>query len=84
MPVTAIALAVMLGAGTGVAPVRGEAPPGARSPADEAFLEDLSHRAFLFFWEQTDPATGDVNAKDISVELVKGATETFFKAWPVS
>jgi len=31
-----------------------------------------------------DPSTGDVNAKDISVELVKGADETFFKAWPVS
>jgi branched-chain amino acid transport system substrate-binding protein len=31
-----------------------------------------------------DPASGDVNAKDISVELVKGADETFFKAWPVS
>ncbi len=31
-----------------------------------------------------DPSTGDVNAKDISVELVKGAEETFFKAWPVS
>jgi branched-chain amino acid transport system substrate-binding protein len=31
-----------------------------------------------------DPSTGDVNAKDISVELVKGGAETFFKAWPVS
>lgn len=27
-------------------------------PADEAFLEDLSRRSFLFFWEQSDPATG--------------------------
>jgi hypothetical protein len=25
---------------------------------DDAFLEDLSHRAFLFFWEQSDPQTG--------------------------
>ena len=26
--------------------------------SDAAFLEDLSHRAFLYFWEQTDPHTG--------------------------
>jgi hypothetical protein len=26
--------------------------------SDEAFLEDLSYRAFLFFWEQGDPHTG--------------------------
>src|SRR4051812_34147206 len=25
---------------------------------DEAFLEDLTKRAFLFFWEQADPKTG--------------------------
>jgi hypothetical protein len=25
---------------------------------DEAFLEDLSRRSFLFFWEQMDPGTG--------------------------
>lgn len=31
-----------------------------------------------------DPASGDVGAKDISVELVKNNDETFFKAWPVS
>ena len=31
-----------------------------------------------------DPATGDVNAKDISVEVVKDGKETFLKAWPVS
>jgi hypothetical protein len=28
------------------------------SNSDDAFLEDLSHRAFLFFWEQSDPHTG--------------------------
>src|ERR1051326_8289645 len=28
------------------------------STADDAFLEDLSHRAFLFFWEHGDPTTG--------------------------
>ncbi|MGE5830294.1 MAG: branched-chain amino acid ABC transporter substrate-binding protein [Micromonosporaceae bacterium] len=31
-----------------------------------------------------DPATGDVNVKDISIELEKGNKETFHKAWPVS
>src|SRR5262249_35545598 len=29
-----------------------------RSASDEAFLEDLSRRAFLFFWEQADAKTG--------------------------
>ncbi len=28
------------------------------SSSDDAFLEDLSSRAFLFFWEQSDPQTG--------------------------
>jgi hypothetical protein len=28
------------------------------SDSDDAFLEDLSRRAFLFFWEQSDPRTG--------------------------
>lgn len=28
------------------------------SRADDDFLEDLSRRAFLFFWEQSDPQTG--------------------------
>lgn len=28
------------------------------SPHDEAFLEDLQRRSFLYFWEQTDPQTG--------------------------
>src|SRR6266550_2699178 len=27
---------------------------------DDAFLEDLSRRTFMFFWEQADPATGIV------------------------
>jgi branched-chain amino acid transport system substrate-binding protein len=30
-----------------------------------------------------DPATGDVNAKDITIEIVKDKTETFFKAQSV-
>lgn len=28
------------------------------SKPDDAFVDDLSKRAFLFFWEQTDPKTG--------------------------
>ncbi len=28
------------------------------SERDEAFLEDLSRRSFLYFWEQADPQTG--------------------------
>ena len=27
-------------------------------PADDALLEDLSRRTFMFFWEQADPQTG--------------------------
>ena len=30
------------------------------SPEDEAFLEELEHANFLFFWEQTNPETGMV------------------------
>ncbi len=32
--------------------------PFALTLSDEAFLEDLSRRAFLYFWEQSDPHTG--------------------------
>ena len=32
---------------------------GAALPRDtDLFLEDLSKRTFMFFWEQADPATG--------------------------
>jgi hypothetical protein len=35
------------------------APAAHASPAeDDAFLDDLQRRSFLFFWEQADPATG--------------------------
>src|SRR5579883_1470217 len=33
-------------------------PAAAAASSDAAFLEDLSHRAFLYFAEQADPATG--------------------------
>jgi hypothetical protein len=34
--------------------------PSVLSAADDALLEDLSKRSFLFFWEQADPVTGIV------------------------
>ena len=34
------------------------APKFAVSKEDDAFLEDLSRRSFLYLWEQTDPKTG--------------------------
>src|SRR5436190_4004375 len=34
--------------------------PPALSASDDALLEDLSKRSFLFFWEQADPMTGIV------------------------
>src|SRR5262249_17026102 len=33
-------------------------PESRLSSDDEAFLEDLEHRAFLYFWEQADPRSG--------------------------
>lgn len=39
-------------------PIAAAEAPYALSRNDEAFLEDLSRRAFLYFWEQADPATG--------------------------
>jgi hypothetical protein len=32
--------------------------PERLTPADEAFLDDLEHRTFRWFWEKTDPKTG--------------------------
>lgn len=37
---------------------RPSAAPYALSEADDRFLEDLSRRSFLFFWEQADARTG--------------------------
>lgn len=47
-------------------------PPSTLSPQDEQFLQELEQANFLFFWEQTNPATGltkdrcNVRAKDTS------------------
>jgi hypothetical protein len=37
-----------------------EAPVYKLTPEADAFLEDLSKRSFMFFWEQADPGTGIV------------------------
>jgi hypothetical protein len=41
-------------------PFRGEGSAGAPglSRRDEAFLDEVQRKAFLYFWEQTDPVTG--------------------------
>jgi hypothetical protein len=36
----------------------GPSAPYRLTPQDEAFLDDLSHRSFRYFQEQTDPGTG--------------------------
>jgi len=47
--------------------------PGSLTPQDDAFLNDLEHAGFLFFWEQGNPLTGlvkdrcDTRARDSSV-----------------
>jgi len=42
------------------APAQAERQRPSLSAADDALLEDLSKRSFLFFWEQADPTTGIV------------------------
>jgi hypothetical protein len=36
------------------------------SKEEDAFLEDLSHRSFLFLWEQADPTTGLVRDRALA------------------
>lgn len=65
-------------------PALGASPPKI-SPEDDRFLEDLSRRAFQYFWEYTDPETGmtrgrakadgvpyDPNRRDIGSIAVTG------------
>src|SRR5580704_12515472 len=43
------------------------------SAQDRAFLEDMEHRGVLYFWEQTDPATGLVlDRADVAGGQAKG------------
>ena len=75
----ALLAAALLGGGLGSAlpqPRAGQAVESHRAAQltrdDEAFLEDLSHRTFLFFWEQADLRTGLVRDR----ALVDGVTDT--------
>src|ERR1700683_290582 len=50
------------------------AQPQALSAAQDAFLEDISHRSFQFFWEQSDPHTGVTRDKTgLDGALVEGS-----------
>ncbi len=53
-----LALLLALTAGVAWSEVRLLPEPPPLGPADQAFLETLSRRAFLFFWEQAEPRTG--------------------------
>jgi hypothetical protein len=56
----AFVLSTALVGGSGAAPQAPAAQPAVLTQQDDAFLEDLSRRTFMFFWEQADPATGIV------------------------
>jgi hypothetical protein len=59
----AIALLTTVACARGPSAVADAPAPARRSAlaaADEALLEDLSKRSFMFFWEQADPVTGIV------------------------
>ena len=53
-----LAVPVLAAAPRAAGPAAESAPAAAFAPDDEAFLDELQRRAFLYFWEQTDPATG--------------------------
>ncbi len=56
------------------------------SQSDDSFLEDLSRRAFLYFWEQADPRTGlvldrvradAIHSKSQSLDVASAANTGF-------
>lgn len=51
---------VLLACGAAIGFAPGVAPQGPLAREDDAFLEDLSKRTFMFFWEQADPSSGIV------------------------
>ncbi len=55
-----IALALLAAFTLALAPSQLPQRAAAVSLDDDLFLEDLSRRTFMFFWEQADPATGIV------------------------
>jgi hypothetical protein len=56
LPLAAPQVAPPLAASAPGPSVQAEAP--APRPSDDAFLDELQHKAFRYFWEQTDPKTG--------------------------
>ena len=44
-------------------------------PADSCVLGKAIH---------IDPKSGDVDARDMSIEVVKGNKETYLRSWPVT
>src|SRR3954466_16243494 len=59
----ACAAAIATERGTRLVALQRAAPPArpsAISASDDALLEDLSKRSFMFFWEQADASTGIV------------------------
>jgi hypothetical protein len=57
-PYLALALAASAIFACGAPPTADEAGGSGLTPAQNAFLDTLSHRSFDYFWELTDPATG--------------------------
>jgi hypothetical protein len=45
--------------------------------SDNGFLDDLSHRAFLYFWEQGDPHTGLVRDRSLADGSTPPATNRY-------
>jgi hypothetical protein len=57
-----------------LAHAQNRAQPQALTAAQDAFLEDISHRSFQFFWEQSDPHTGVTRDKTgLDGALVEGS-----------
>ena len=55
------ALQLLAGAGAAMAiPARARQTKPGLAAADDALLDDMERRAALYFWEQTDPATGQI------------------------
>lgn len=57
-PAAAVPPAVAAPPEASASAARHEPPAAAFTADDEVFLEELQRRAFLYFWEQSDPATG--------------------------
>jgi hypothetical protein len=68
------AAAMLAGCGGVIAPVQQLKFLTSRGKqTDKQFLDDMSRRAFLYFWEQSDPRTGLV--RDRMVRLRRPRTD---------